>query len=208
MVSWCYSEFWNHDQCTLGTGIFVYGTIQNTAEGPSGSSYAIDSEQKSTYHNNATSPDLKNQLFFRSEILPSGQHTLLVTTINDGKFIFDYLLYINDTTSSDSANGSPPSTSGLTRNTSTPTSDNPLPAASKPQSNGRTAVIVGSVVGTVCVILALLFLYWWFLRRRRTESKPQVCEVEPFAFQAHGQRQSREDSGGDLPTYGQTLLSP
>ncbi|KAF9458685.1 hypothetical protein BDZ94DRAFT_1239785 [Collybia nuda] len=76
-----------------GISIEVYGTI--TLSGAV-SKYSVDGSSASTYTSPAVARTDYRILFFRSPILPSGRHSLLVTSLLDKTFYVDYFVITSE----------------------------------------------------------------------------------------------------------------
>lgn len=146
----------------------VYGTIlpANGTTRPI-SSYSIDGASPSTFEppdNITTRQD--NQLFFVSDELSSGQHTLTVSinqvNLHDPVLI-DYILIASETSGNAGQATETYRTTSLTGLPTTSAQADALAASSGPPAGP----IIGGVVGGVAVLVAAALVVYFFWYRRR-----------------------------------------
>jgi len=151
------------------TVLGVFGTIlpANGTKRPI-SSYSVDGASPSTFipAENITERQ-DNQLFFVSDALATGQHTLsiTVTQVDDNDpFLMDYILVA---TASDTDTAKSPSVTYVTTTIQgLPT--NTAQTLIESSSGTPTGAIVGGVVGGVAMLVAaaLMVYFCWYRRRR------------------------------------------
>ncbi|TFK35389.1 hypothetical protein BDQ12DRAFT_726135 [Crucibulum laeve] len=164
-----------------GTSIAVFGSIlgiNNQIQGNPISTYSIDGKLVHQFAPSRENDLQVNVIFYQSDTLPQGNHTLLVTSLGDqGTFYLDYF----EVTSDSSITGSPILTSLLSTATKTLS---PTPAAvsqptlspnsaSIPNGSSSKKVSIGPIVGgmlgglvlLVIILTCLMIAVRW--RRRR-----------------------------------------
>ena len=133
----------------------MYGTIgsSNSNRVPPQTTYQLDGGSNVTYIPELTTSAQHYQRFYQSGQVSTGNHTLFVTNIIGGcdPYFIDYLVL---------QTGSNSTSSSLS---STPTGG----TAGQSNTGHRTAVIVGSVFGTIGGILLSAFALYFLMRRRR-----------------------------------------
>ena len=155
----------NQKFISSGIGVTVYGSIRPAHVGFANpiSSYSVDGSTPVNYRANQTQSVQFNQQFYKSPVLPDGDHTLVVTnTLYSDALYLDYFIIqpANETSSSPS---------------SSPTG---LPQSSTTESSGslsrRTiAIIAGSVGACAGVVILLTIFFFWFRRqKRRKQAQP------------------------------------
>ncbi|RPD55447.1 hypothetical protein L227DRAFT_566617 [Lentinus tigrinus ALCF2SS1-6] len=191
--SWAWA--WNSSDSILfefeGTRVAVYGfhlsSIIPDADSPTIASYTIDSDtvQRTTY--SPPPNDVENhfhQLYFQSDLLPFGKHTLRIDIVDPGTegFGLDWIEY--NTTSPQEATSvasplpSAPSTSVLSFPYVSST-QYPGPFVTPSVPNGASArstfpaAIVAGVAAGAFVLIGIGFLYF-FTRRREQRRRPDV----------------------------------
>ena len=165
--------------CT-GTGISVFGTMCDPGGNTTVSTFTIDNNGPSKF--TVPSGIICNQNFvnfFNSPPLENGQHTLIITNLNQNAWFFlDYLQVIRpDLSSSENTivSGSLSSTAASLTSSGTSTS---LPASPKGTSKPiSTGVILGTAFAAVAFvgILILSVTLWW--RRQRQKVLTQALEI-------------------------------
>lgn len=152
-----------------GVGVSVYGTIgpvRASYVSPV-SSYSVDGTTPVAYPASQSQYVQYNQRFYQSPVLPSGQHSLIVTnTLNSDALFLDYFIVQPESVTSTSVSPSSSSTG--------------LPSTVGGGDSARTtAVVVGCIVGAVAgVAILLTFFFFWFRRQRRQEqAKPSGADV-------------------------------
>ncbi|KAF8588070.1 hypothetical protein K439DRAFT_702488 [Ramaria rubella] len=165
-----------------GTGISVFGTQCDPAGGNTTvSTYMIDGGSKSTY----TVPPgvICNQNFvnfFSSPPLENGQHTLLITNLNNGAWYFlDYLQVTSPALlSSTNVTSSSPSLSPPSAGVSIPAqTDASAVSGSSSISSGAIAGIAVGGVGLLALFLAAILV--WRRRRQSSKKRMEAILIEP-----------------------------
>ncbi|KAJ7869525.1 hypothetical protein B0H13DRAFT_2350915 [Mycena leptocephala] len=141
----------------------------------------------------------ENSLLFSSSELTPGNHTIVITTLNDHPLIIDYfLVQAGAASSSDST-----STSILT-STPLPQATMPVPQhAVNSKSPLIPAVIGGSVTLLLILVLGLFGMLWWRRRARRNKKdQPSFITLKhrrqselSVATLTNEDAQSRHDNG-------------
>ncbi|KAJ7306973.1 hypothetical protein DFH08DRAFT_1088807 [Mycena albidolilacea] len=143
-----------------GTSISVYGTFNSSSAGVK-TSYKIDGGPIITVPSDSSAKDRYQQLFWQSNPLRTGPHTLLVAmvAVNDkaetgeGTVWFDYFKVTH--------------------------------AGSPPKKASHAALIGGVTAGAVVLIIALGLLFLYLRRRKRKyESTPSAPSTTPLPFPA------------------------
>ena len=138
--------------------------------------FTLDGVQVSSfYHSPSISTNFEyNQAVFANNTIPYGQHTMMVTPINDSVnsvlILFDYLIYTYVPLS-------PPHESDLLNTSLISTEANPGPNAG--------AIVGGTVGGVAALILVITSAICCRRHKRRTARQdplPIVNAVEPFVL--------------------------
>ncbi|KAJ7660170.1 hypothetical protein DFH06DRAFT_1193923 [Mycena polygramma] len=153
-----------------GTAISIYGTFDASSNGVR-TSYAIDGGPATTVLSPSSGNDSYQQLFWQSDTVASGSHTLVVKMVSvntnagdvEGTVWFDYFNVTSDaSTSSSSASAFSPSASNgsTTAGTKSP----------------NYALIGGVIAAVVFVIFAAAF---FLLRRKRRRAQGYYAHLLP-----------------------------
>jgi len=134
-----------------GISVAVYGTIGSSNGGrpPPRTSYAIDGNTLVIYEPVLMSTAQQHQRFFQSAQLPTGDHTLVITTLRDNCDIYILDYFIVETSTSPSSSPTP--------------SGNTMSDMNHPS---RMAIIAGSTVAAIAGTLLILSALYFCLRRR------------------------------------------
>ena len=171
----------------LGTSISWVGYTQPLSSGtPASSTYSIDGQPPISFPI-PVSPDNNtyfNQIIFKTEELPPGEHKLAVTYTGNSTsapLALNYFVQEGvNSTSSNSSSNAPTSTS--VSSVSSPYSSSSTSTSSSSTTIDRkpTGAITGGVVGGVVLISLLLVLF--FIRRRnirRTQALNEKLYIDP-----------------------------
>lgn len=142
-----------------GTNVFVFGTIGPTGSSPPNSTYFVDGGQPTSFTGVTTSIPLRSIIFFQSQILPNGPHTLVITYTGGDPYFLDYIQFYVPSQNKQS----PFVTAGLssTSTSTVTTTPSASPTLSASQSSSNVPVIVGAVLGAFVagmILTALVFL--------------------------------------------------
>ena len=134
-----------------GTGVRVHGTVGNITPLPC--SYSIDGGAGISLNNTMTSSYQYEILFFQSQGLTAGFHSLLITTLESGPTGGIYFLDFFAVTPLPIA-----TTSSLPSSSST--------------SNPTTGEIIGGVIGGLALLIfSAAFIVFFFFRRKKNHSE-------------------------------------
>ncbi|KAF9529503.1 hypothetical protein CPB83DRAFT_765016 [Crepidotus variabilis] len=155
--------------------------------------WAIDGGSRTTFNINGHTADLKttqyNQKLFETPTLPMGQHNLSVVYNGNKDTIpltLDYLVVQNGTSSTTQTLSS----TGSKISNDNHNNDNP------PIQKSNVGAIVGSVIGSVSVLIILSILFIFLRRRRRSHHRPTfIGQVDPFEYQSFHHPQSKLSAG-------------
>ncbi|KAJ6548799.1 hypothetical protein B0H19DRAFT_1379118 [Mycena capillaripes] len=176
----------------IGTAIGVYGTLQGTSAGVK-TSYQIGNDPEIIVTTPSSGDDNYGQLFWQSDVLPSGVHTLTVTMVSVSPTLhtvfFDYFNVTSDATSTISGPASSSlssvisTTSGLSSTASSSPSSSTTNGTRKSSRSGRIGGVIGALV--VCIFIFIAFVL--YRRRRRAQRSPEMSSagngpssIEPF----------------------------
>ncbi|KAJ7244454.1 hypothetical protein C8J57DRAFT_1363865 [Mycena rebaudengoi] len=142
-----------------GTSIGVYGTFDSSSAGVE-TSYEIDGGPTTTVTSPSSGKDSFQQLFWQSDPVGTGSHTLVVTMVavnkvaeaGEGTVWFDYFNITH------ASSGSP----------------------SPPKKTSHAAVIGGVISGVVVLIIAAGLLLLYLRRRRRHKRAPSAMSITPL----------------------------
>ena len=165
----------------LGTKITVFGTQGSiNVDGQPTTTYAIDGVVVATYAAPMIAPGYvtTGTIFFKSQTLADGNHTLVITTTNGtlpNRYLLDYFQY----TASPFVSSSSISSSSNTPSSSTrPTSNNAAPVSSpstlassntsEASSRNKVGPIVGGVLGGIAFLMVAALLLFICIRKRRS----------------------------------------
>lgn len=145
-----------------GTSIIVIGIVHqsNTTVPPAAATYSIDAGEPAAFSLPFSTHDIPNQQFFQSRQLTQGAHNLTITvTSNKSPYTLDYLFFCG--------NGTPPIATASVADSNGAKPDGEE-AALWPR---KTAIIVGSILGALLVMLLIAFVFvLCSIRKRRTRS--------------------------------------
>ncbi|KAI8972876.1 hypothetical protein BD414DRAFT_531521 [Trametes punicea] len=137
-----------------GTSIVVFGTVpqSNATTAPPSATYSIDGGRAVQRSLPIADVCIPNQQFFQSFELSPGAHnlTINVTTPDETPYILDYLWFCTTKT--------PQTSSSVSVETK---------AASHDKLSRLDAIVLGSVLGGVFLLLCIATLVWLVIRRRR-----------------------------------------
>ncbi|KAJ7909456.1 hypothetical protein B0H13DRAFT_2272873 [Mycena leptocephala] len=142
-----------------GTSIGVYGTFDSSSAGVE-TSYEIDGGSMTTVTSSSSGLDSFQQLFWQSDPVGTGPHTLVVTMVavnkaaeaGEGTVWFDYF----NVTHAGSASSSPP------------------------KKESHAALIGGITAGVIVLIIAAGLLLLYFRRKRKRNSSLSVTSITPL----------------------------
>ncbi|RPD54960.1 hypothetical protein L226DRAFT_83696 [Lentinus tigrinus ALCF2SS1-7] len=179
-----------------GTGFALFGIIppSNTTDLPPSALYTVDnSTSRSTASTLPFATDCqRNQNFFQVNNLTPGNHTITVNVTHaspTAPYIVDYIWICGVSThgkSTSSAVAAPSTTAGAS-------SDSPVSKTHSTRS--RDAIIVGTVLGGIILLLVLTFLACVCIRRRRRRQnrlRGLHLAASPVASWLRSQSGSRE----------------
>ncbi|KAL1670587.1 hypothetical protein GGF50DRAFT_41578 [Schizophyllum commune] len=157
--------------------IAVYGTFDYSSDWVQ-TSYSIDGGNATTVTSHSGTGDTYKQLFWKSDNLVQGDHTLKVTMehVNtgyedgEGTIWFDFFeIYGGDN-----------STSSATGSSSEPTSQ-------RHRRHPNVSAIIGGVVGGVLLVCVSLILGVMFARKRkaRKQTKAEACDSIDYMYPAN-----------------------
>jgi len=160
-----------------GTGISVWGTVNNAPNPTPQTMYQID-DGPFQFINETVLPQMRyQQKFFDSGMLDPGFHNLFITNLVDGSnFRLDFV-QVNGAPTLTAASSSPTTQTVVTvvingsaapSNAGTRATSSPVPVSAN-KGEVHVAPIVGGILGGVIVILVFLFIF--FIRKRRNAEK-------------------------------------
>ena len=150
--------------------------------------YAIDGEVLGTYTAPVIAPGYftTRNVFFQSQTLPDGDHTLVITTTNGTKpniYVLDFFQYTASPVESSSSSTSWSSVSSSTvqpsSSSSSPISSSSTSAVSS-SSRVKVGPIVGGVLGGIAILVIAVLLLFICLKIRRNKRK-----VSPSPLDSH-----------------------
>ena len=163
--------------CSKGTGISVWGTIQFLSPNTTTyvlSSYSIDGGPTTIFNaTEAAAFKFQQKLFQSATLTDSGSHTLVATLVNNGTFFIDYFLVIPPTLSSTST--STTTSASTSASSSTPLMSTTASAGAQSQSNTTTnnrvalGPAVGGSLGGLALLIMIAILAVLFRRKRRKD---------------------------------------
>ncbi|KAJ6606866.1 hypothetical protein B0H10DRAFT_2074100 [Mycena sp. CBHHK59/15] len=202
-----------------GTAIGVYGTYDSTSGGVK-TSYAIDGNSVTTVTANPSANGLDDyqQLFWQSDTLSSGSHSLVVTMVavnsnagdGEGTVWFDFFNVTNAASSSSSSSSSSGTSTGKSTSTgssSPATASSSSTTAVATKKSSHSGIIGGLVVAIIVLILCALFLY---RRKRRAYSRTAAQQMHqlPPTIEPYLPAQASSAPMGGFPGSAQPLVSP
>ncbi|KAK7686038.1 hypothetical protein QCA50_010850 [Cerrena zonata] len=141
-----------------GTSVIVFGIVHQSNGTVPTANYSIDGAEPTTLSLPFSSHNIPNQQFFQSALLTQGEHNLTITVVsNTSSYTLDYLWFCGTNTTAVSQ--------------AVQASNGGKSSEGSGQSSGKTAIIVGSVLGTLLVIVSAAFVFvLWSIRKRRTRA--------------------------------------
>ena len=144
---------------SLGTSIIVIGIVHqsNITVLPAQATYSIDGGDRVAARLPLSNQDIPNQQFFQSRQLPAGAHNLTINVTSTGSpYTLDYLFFCGN------------ATAPIASVTESGVKPDGVDAALWPK---KTAIIVGSILGVLLVILLVAFVFvLCSIRKRRSKS--------------------------------------
>ncbi|KAJ6451828.1 hypothetical protein C8R47DRAFT_1329620 [Mycena vitilis] len=194
-----------------GTAISVYGTFDASSNGVR-TSYAIDGGPAATVVSPSSGKDSYQQLFWQSNAVPSGSHTLVVKMVSvnrnagdgEGTVWFDYFNVTSDaSTSSSSASASSPSASSVSTTVGKKT---------------RNSALMGGVIAAVVFVIIAAAAFFLLRRKRRrgqgysavysAPSSTQPYLLQDTTYLAGSMRSSEIQSTGKFRSPASSSPSP
>jgi hypothetical protein len=113
--------------------------------------------------NNNPNPTENSQLFSISELTP-GNHTIVITTLNDHPLIIDYFLVQAGT-----ANSSDSTLPSILTSTALPQATMPVPLHAANSKSPLVPAAIGSAVTLLIILVLAIGMSWWRRRARRNK---------------------------------------
>ncbi|KAJ3520591.1 hypothetical protein NMY22_g12689 [Coprinellus aureogranulatus] len=210
-----------------GTHVAVYGIIPDGDGEVVRVDFSIDSGAAVPQTRRSGERKVMNELWWESDALPDGDHTLVMTYLPAAGVDMDFRLdFIEYTPSGAASDSTPPAQSSATASTATTVTTAtqfllPSSGSSSGEASGssRSSTPVGAIVGGVIggmLFLVLLALVFVLLRRRRRRAQAAIAAegtpVSPFSVPAQSEASAASTTkplmSQAVPGPGPDLASP
>lgn len=165
-----------------GTNVSVFGVQRLSIVGSISADFSVDGGKTTTFSttSNASGNDVANTMFFSSQILTSGTHTLfmdITKVTGDQSFMLDYITYSDQV--SHGSNSSSSSSSGGSSGTNKSSSSGSDPSSSSSKTTPIAGIVGGAVGGGIALLLIIGALIWWRRRKRTYHKANSISLSEP-----------------------------
>ncbi|KAF9547195.1 hypothetical protein CPC08DRAFT_755503 [Agrocybe pediades] len=177
--------------------IVVFGVIQAASFQPSGrSTYSIDGSSPQIYVPSPLNDTAQFNVNFFESSVTSGSHSLIITTLDTGKYVYlDYIQIIplpsststtratvaSASSSSGTSNGVLSQSSSQSSFTSSPAANTASAAVAGTTHHISLAVIFGPIIGVLAITMIILLGWICYARPRRRKREALISQCKPEA---------------------------